>query len=150
MEALMRELSGAGPTPGELGAASTSTSQTEQEKEKAKAFAAAWEAMLVEGMGAEAWTADKATTAGRAQAQAGAAPEDAFAKTIREAMERMQDSEANLQVFTISIPFLRRSKLTPFRPMPPPVQMRIRSLLYWHHSATGMVEKIISPECSKA
>jgi hypothetical protein len=91
MDALMRELSGAaGAAPSGPGAAAPQT-QTAEERQRTEAFAAAWETLLAEGMDANVGVG---TTAPAPDASA----EDAFARTIREAMERMQTSESNLRV----------------------------------------------------
>jgi peroxin-19 len=97
MEALMRELGGAPPP------AAQGDTGGEDERARAQAFAAAWEALLVEGMDAKAGPGVAAPTSTSAQGApsagaAGADAEDAFARTIRETMARMQNSEANLRV----------------------------------------------------
>jgi peroxin-19 len=108
MEALMRELGAPGaPVPGAGGG--PAPPQTAAERAQAEKLAAAWEAMLVEGMdaasasGSGAGASAGTDTAATAAPAAGAGteheePADAFQKTIREAMARMQDNEAGLRV----------------------------------------------------
>jgi hypothetical protein len=89
----MRELG----APGVAGTAGAP--QTEEERKRAETLAAAWEAMLVEGMdGATAQGAGGASGPGAGKVAQDAGAEDAFQKTIRETMSRMQDSEASLRV----------------------------------------------------
>ncbi|KAI0266429.1 Pex19 protein family-domain-containing protein [Gloeopeniophorella convolvens] len=89
MESMLRELA----TPesaSNVASGSGATAAEGDDTERDKAFRAAWEAMLVEGMdgalGGLSEGKDVADTS-----------EDAFQKNVREAMERLHKSDANLQ-----------------------------------------------------
>jgi peroxin-19 len=90
MEALMRELGGSAPSGSGSGAPT-------EDKEQTEAFMKAWEQLLVEGMGGEQGAA--AAEAAKGKEGERKEVEDAFQKTIREAMDRMKSNEDTLQVY---------------------------------------------------
>lgn len=96
MEALMKELGGSVP-----GASTSQPGASGDDAERDRALLKAWEAMLAEDMdGAAAGTttdASKTLASGSAKGP-DAGVEDAFQKTIREAMDRMKENEDVLKV----------------------------------------------------
>lgn len=84
MEAALRDLGG---DSGEAGS-STAAPASEKDKEQEEAFKKAWEKLLVDGMNGE----------GEGAPPAANTPEDPFQKNIREAMERLKQSDETLQV----------------------------------------------------
>ncbi|KZV62246.1 Pex19 protein [Peniophora sp. CONT] len=86
MEAALRDLGG---ESGEAGS-STAAPASEKDKEQEEAFKKAWEKLLVDGMNGEG--------EGEGAQPAANAPEDPFQKNIREAMERLKQSDETLQV----------------------------------------------------
>ena len=112
MAALMREIAAESDVGGGgLGDAEGKTGpQTDQEK----AFREAWEKMLIEGMNESLEPGfgeetekdnskgkDKGKEAGKAES--GEGKEDAFQESIRKAMNKLKESETNLQVHCIDI-----------------------------------------------
>ncbi|EMD32382.1 hypothetical protein CERSUDRAFT_118745 [Gelatoporia subvermispora B] len=110
MESLMREIAAESGVdlddgPGAAGNGERRALSEEEQKEQERRFAAAWEAMLVEGMngrmdpdgisGSDAASAKGKETPG----QAGKAPgaEQPFQETIRKAMDKLKESDSNLQ-----------------------------------------------------
>ncbi|KDQ51862.1 hypothetical protein JAAARDRAFT_40687 [Jaapia argillacea MUCL 33604] len=102
MESLMAEIAASGSG----GAGSAGAGGETEEEEKEKAFRAAWEAMLIEGMdeaiGAkkpEGADAKKGKGGEKVGSGSGTKPEeeDAFQKTIRQAMDKLKESESSLQ-----------------------------------------------------
>lgn len=123
MESLMRDLgaggmdlSSLGAVPGGLagqldGLPKDGTALTaEEEKENETVFKAAWEAMLVEGLGAEgagfgeAFRGNPSTSSSASTAKPGEGEAD-FQKSIRQAMEKMKAGEAGLKVPLSSLRF---------------------------------------------
>lgn len=98
----MKELGGTIPS---LSASGAGAGAGQEDAERERAFLQAWETMLAEGMDGtmEAPTADasKSSTSGTTK-PADAGVEDAFQKTIRDAMDRMNQSEEALKVSTFS------------------------------------------------
>ncbi|TFK47301.1 Pex19 protein [Heliocybe sulcata] len=93
METLMREMSLGGEGSG-------SAALSEEDREKAKALAAAWEAMLVEGMDEAVGTRkdeDAEGTKGEKEKAMEQEVEDSFQKSIRQAMEKLESSESAMQ-----------------------------------------------------
>ena len=84
MEATLRELGG---ESAEAGPSSTAPA-SEKDKEQEEAFRKAWEKLLVDGMNGE----------GEAASSTASAPEDPFQKNIREAMERLKQSDETINV----------------------------------------------------
>lgn len=91
---------------------------TADEKEAERMFRAAWEAMLIEGMGGEGGqlaegmgellgqSGIKGKTVESSGKEAGNAEEkDDFQKTIRQAMDKLKDSESTLKVCSICLFF---------------------------------------------
>jgi peroxin-19 len=100
MESLMQELGGIDKGQ------SDETEPSEEEKEAAqKAFAAAWEAMLTEGM--DGMTEPIGQPLGPEGVKGTTETETDFAKKIRETMEHLKQSESNLQVRRICHSFCR-------------------------------------------
>ncbi|EPQ51527.1 Pex19 protein, partial [Gloeophyllum trabeum ATCC 11539] len=93
METLMREMSLSGEGSG------SGMTLSEEDKEKAKAFAAAWEAMLVEGMDeAIGKRKDEEEDPGERKDKATEKEvDDAFQRSIRQAMEKLESSESAMQ-----------------------------------------------------
>ncbi|VDB92416.1 unnamed protein product [Peniophora sp. CBMAI 1063] len=85
MEAALRELGG---ESGEAGPSSTAPA-SDKDKEQEEAFRKAWEKLLVDGMNGEG--------EGEGAPPAANAAEDPFQKNIREAMERLKQSDETLQ-----------------------------------------------------
>ncbi|KAG5641154.1 hypothetical protein DXG03_005880 [Asterophora parasitica] len=120
MESLMREISG-GALPGETPSSSGEGAGTGEggagggalsDEETAKAFKAAWEAMLVEGMdgmaandiagleeflGQGAAKGKETGTSSTQQAGSGSAPQNEFQSKIKQAVDKLRESESNLQ-----------------------------------------------------
>ncbi|KAG5652146.1 hypothetical protein H0H81_006130 [Sphagnurus paluster] len=99
MESLMREISG-GSLPGEAAAEGEAPVDDE---EAVRAFKAAWEAMLVEGMdgmvgndiaGLQEFLAKEGAPATSAGAEP---PKNEFQNKIKQAMDKLKESESNLQ-----------------------------------------------------
>ncbi|KAI0037111.1 Pex19 protein [Vararia minispora EC-137] len=91
MQAALLELGGESATAPPV----TVGSSTQAENEKEEAFKKAWERLLVEGMDATGFnTLDDATVGAARDA---ADKEDPFQKSIRQAMERLKESDANMQ-----------------------------------------------------
>lgn len=86
MEAALRELGG---ESGEAGPSSAAPS-SEKDQDQEEAFRMAWEKLLVDGMNGEGQ--------GEGAPPAANASEDPFQKNIREAMERLKQSDETLQV----------------------------------------------------
>ena len=112
MAALMREIAAESDVGGGgLGDAEGKTGpQTDQEK----AFREAWEKMLIEGMNeslepgfGEETEKDNSKGKGKGKeagkAESGEGKEDAFQESIRKAMNKLKESETNLQVHCIDI-----------------------------------------------
>jgi len=92
MENLMREITGDPSTSKIAEGAAAEMS----EEERAKAFKAAWDAMLVESADAnqgEAGVSD--------QGKEKAPPAGAFQDKIKQAMDKLKDSESKFQVFIV-------------------------------------------------
>jgi peroxin-19 len=98
MEALMRELGGGISTTTGAGPPSSSKSAPkpgQADRARDAVFMEAWEQLLAEGMGGEQGKA--AAEAGVGKEREREEVEDAFQKTIREAMDRMRTAEDGLQ-----------------------------------------------------
>ncbi|KAI0051537.1 Pex19 protein [Auriscalpium vulgare] len=90
MESVLLDLGGGVPAPSASGA-----KDKEEEKKREDTFKAAWEAMLVDGMDG---LVDLDGFNGKASASNDAeSVEDAFQKSVRQAMERLKASEDTLQ-----------------------------------------------------
>ncbi|OCH91767.1 Pex19 protein, partial [Obba rivulosa] len=97
MESLMREIAAESgvdlnDVPGASGNGERRGLSEEERKEQERKFAAAWEAMLVEGMNGH-MNADELS--GELPA---AGSEETFQQTIKKAMEKLKESDSNLQV----------------------------------------------------
>jgi peroxin-19 len=92
MEATLRELGG-----DDVATSSTASagSSADVAKEQEEVFKKAWEKLLVDGLDGTGMD-EKHDTASVAGGMAG--KEDPFQKNIREAMERLKESDANIQV----------------------------------------------------
>ncbi|KAI0318066.1 Pex19 protein family-domain-containing protein [Amylostereum chailletii] len=91
MEDVLRELGGdTGPPP-----APGTEDSADEERRRQEALKKAWEAMLIEGMDGASGASAGGSTGPETKGQAAA--EDAFQKNIREAMERLKQSDANSQ-----------------------------------------------------
>jgi hypothetical protein len=96
MENLMRNFK-TDPSASEDGPESPGIDEAQKE-----AMMAAWEAMLVEDMNAAGGEPEK-------QDQKDSVPMDSFQKTIQETLERLKQSESNLQVLKRALFLLRRT-----------------------------------------
>jgi len=95
MESLMREMGG--EDLADSAKTEEGRKKTEEEKEKERLFKAAWEAMLIEGMNGQDGTEDLIghDEVGKETDRTGG--KDDFQKTIRQAMEKLKESESTLQ-----------------------------------------------------
>lgn len=96
----MRELgSGNVSSTGESADGNNNPERELSSEEAERMFKAAWEAMLVEGMdGASSQTAQKGNPSTSATQQGDGAPPNTFQDQIRQAMNKLRESESNLQV----------------------------------------------------
>jgi hypothetical protein len=92
MESLMRE----------IGSPSVNTGgrkETGEEELKELDFRAAWEAMLIEGMGGGLGELNSGPQLDRVAEQGDAGEKGDFRQSIRQAMDRLKESESTLQVY---------------------------------------------------
>lgn len=99
MESLMREIAGEAD-----GSTAASGGDDVSEEERARAFKAAWEAMLVEGMdgnlgeGGFEGLAQASSKGAAPKSKEGAAGAGGFQDKIKQAMDKMKESESKMQV----------------------------------------------------
>jgi peroxin-19 len=105
MESLMREIAEDANGPD-----AASGGEDVSEEERARAFKAAWEAMLVEGMdgnlgeGGLEGLAQASSKDPAAKGKEGAAGAGGFQDKIKQAMDKMKESESKMQV---CLPYMR-------------------------------------------
>lgn len=108
MESLMREIANEAGLDAKETELPEGGAQTEEEKKREEAFRAAWEKMLVEGMNGaldiDDLTGDASSKGKKKEADVGSSAavpsvesDDTFQASIKKAMEKLKESDANLQ-----------------------------------------------------